>query len=181
MYLPAFNLEQQKLSSRCTMEAYRNWLHATLQLPPHNAFSEERICRYDIILMEWSSKPLRIINQRFSMELNTFFYHDIYCTVRDALLWQYRGITPLRGVILLILLLDYLKVTTQRCKVDNLLSAVQGPSRNFHCSYTTYTHVYVHSNCKNVCKFWADGVAGNLCVANDILLAKLPPESVFAL
>ena len=35
--------------------------------------------------------------------------------------------TPLRGVILLILLLDYLPVTTQGYKLDNLLSAVQGP------------------------------------------------------
>ncbi len=40
-------------------------------------------------------------------------------------------LTPLRAVILLILLLDYLPVTTQRCKLDNLLSAVQG---NFHCA-----------------------------------------------
>ena len=40
-------------------------------------------------------------------------------------------LTPRSGVILLILLLDYLPVTTQPCKLDNLLSAVQGPSRNF--------------------------------------------------
>ncbi len=44
---------------------------------------------------------------------------------------QLSTITPLRCVILMILLLDYLPVTTQWCKLDNLLSAVQGPWRNF--------------------------------------------------
>ncbi len=33
-----------------------------------------------------------------------------------------------------------IKVTTQQCKLDDLLSAVQGPSRNFHCASHRLSH-----------------------------------------